>query len=310
MFLSGSTYVTYEDGSRADIATGVYNHHIAVVDVGKTNIAPFDCKWNMTALFEGMSSGYLASASTMGGAKPAGGMGGGGKAHGRVANSDPMKKAGGSDGFQSLLKRQIGLPGSPVSQIFGSGDDGSAQNFYSIDPSFKSGYYIGKKDIILHTSELINYKNTTQKVYITADVEYIPGKPEGWSDAVMGAVSAVGCMPFGYCKFSIRKLSGKRRKSYRPQILLLIRSTSLFLTLTTLPCPENLQYSGTCSRRRHQCCSQTQWKAGLQLQGYLWRRKGNCVCRRGEMGNNSGIRGMPSAYRLESWRSATCRGYL
>jgi hypothetical protein len=204
MFLSGSTYATYEDGSRADISTGVYNHHIAVVDVGKTNIAPFDCKWNMTALLEGMASGYLASAATMGGAKPAGGMGHG-KGRRRVTNN-PMKRSSGSYGVQSLAKRQIGLPGTPVSQIFGSGDDGSAQSYFSMDPSLKAGYYIGKNDFILHTSELINYINTSQKVYITADVEYIPGKPKGWSDAVMGAVSAVGCMPFGYCKCQLVNL--------------------------------------------------------------------------------------------------------
>jgi hypothetical protein len=193
MFLSGSTYVTYEDGSRADISTGVYNHHIAVVDVGKTNIAPFDCKWNMTGLLHDMSTGYLASASTMGGAGKSGGM-----SHGRVI-SPPKKRDGEIPGFNKLYKRQIGLPGSPVSQIFGSGDDGSAQTFFPVDQNFKAGYYIGKKDIIFHTSELINYKNTTQTIYLTADVEYVPGKPEGWSDAVMGAVSAVGCIPFGYC---------------------------------------------------------------------------------------------------------------
>jgi hypothetical protein len=180
MFLSGSTYVTYEDGSRADVATGVYNHHIAVVDVGKTNILPFDCKWNMTAIMEGVGSGFLATGATMGGAK----------GHEAVAKH----------ALSRLSKRQIGLPGSPVSQIFGSGDDGSALNYFANEGNFKAGYYIGKNDIMLHTTEVINYKNTSQTIYLTADVEYVPGRPSGWSDAVMGAVSAVGCMPFGYCQ--------------------------------------------------------------------------------------------------------------
>ena len=35
MFLTGATYLMNVDGSRADVATGVYNHYVAVMDIGK-----------------------------------------------------------------------------------------------------------------------------------------------------------------------------------------------------------------------------------------------------------------------------------
>jgi hypothetical protein len=157
MFLSGATYLTYENESRADVATGVYNHHVAIFDLGKTAKAPLRCGFN------GL-----------------GGLGGlfGGKGKG-------------------VTKRQVAnMPG--MTQLFGSGDDGLKQSYFSKDSNLKTGFYIGKNDKLMHTSEFVNYKKEPQTVWMTADVEFIPGKPSNYLDAMMGAASATGCLGVGY----------------------------------------------------------------------------------------------------------------
>lgn len=142
MFLSGATYLTYENESRADVATGVYNHHVAIFDRGKTAPAPLRC------------------------------------------------------GF-GLQRRQVAnMPG--MTQLFGSGDDGLTQSYHSEDASLKTGFYIGKSESLFHTSEFINYRKEPQTVYMTAEVEFIPGRPSDYLDAMMGAASATGCLGVGY----------------------------------------------------------------------------------------------------------------
>jgi hypothetical protein len=162
MFLSGATYLTYENESRADVATGVYNHHVAIFDRGKTAKAPLRCSFT--------------------------GFGGLGKGKGK-----------------GLAKRQVAnMPG--MTQLFGSGDDGLKQSYFSKDSNLKTGFYIGKSDMLFHTSEFVNYHKEPQTVYMTADVEFIPGKPAGYLDAMMGAASATGCMGVGYSKAYIQVL--------------------------------------------------------------------------------------------------------
>jgi hypothetical protein len=149
MFLSGATYLTYENESRADVATGVYNHHVAIFDMGKTAKAPLRC-----------------------------GFGGFGKGKG-------------------LKKRQVAnMPG--MTQLFGSGDDGLTQSYFSKDSNLKTGFYISKSDRLMHTSEFVNYRKEPQTVYMTADVEFVPGRPSNYLDAMMGAASATGCLGVGY----------------------------------------------------------------------------------------------------------------
>jgi hypothetical protein len=162
MFLSGATYLTYENESRADVATGVYNHHIAIFDMGKTAKAPLRCGF-----------------SGVGGLGGLGGFGKGGK------------------GGKGLNKRQVAnMPG--MTQLFGSGDDGLKQSYFSKDAGLKTGFYIGKSDRLMHTSEFVNYRKEPQTVYMTADVEFVPGRPADYLDAMMGAASATGCLGVGY----------------------------------------------------------------------------------------------------------------
>jgi hypothetical protein len=84
--------------------------------------------------------------------------------------------------------------------LFGSGDDGAPTDYFSQDASLKAGLYISKDVTVSHYTEIINYRNSSQVVYITAELEYVPGKPADYREASMGAMSATGCGAVGFCE--------------------------------------------------------------------------------------------------------------
>lgn len=65
----------------------------------------------------------------------------------------------------------------PFSPFTGRGEDGGPVNmlFTSEDGKFNSGFHLGKEDRILVQSDLVNYKNESQSIYLTLDYEYVPG---------------------------------------------------------------------------------------------------------------------------------------
>ncbi|KAE9962340.1 hypothetical protein BLS_000459 [Venturia inaequalis] len=159
MILSGSTFLTYENETVADIGSGVYNHHVFVGDIGKSSKNYFSCG-KRAALPNGVTS---------------------------VMPGMSAPKA-----VPSHVKRQF-PGGMPIAQIFGSGDDGGAIQYAVKGADNKIGFYVAPKDVIFSSSEFINYRKEEQKVYITFDLEFMKGKPEGWRDAAMGAMAATGC---------------------------------------------------------------------------------------------------------------------
>ena len=65
----------------------------------------------------------------------------------------------------------------PLSPFTGRGEDGGAvfMMFTSEDGKYNSGFHLGKNDNIVVQSDLVNYKNETQKVYLTYEYEYVEG---------------------------------------------------------------------------------------------------------------------------------------
>jgi hypothetical protein len=65
----------------------------------------------------------------------------------------------------------------PFAPFTGRGEDGGAVNmvYTSDDGRYNSGFHLGKDDTILVQSDLVNYKNETQDVYLTFDYEYVEG---------------------------------------------------------------------------------------------------------------------------------------
>jgi hypothetical protein len=84
-------------------------------------------------------------------------------------------------------------PMIPIAPFAVQGEDNgdSAILYTTQDGSFDSGFYVGRNDKFLLNSDLVNYNADTKKVYITMDVEYMPGRVG--QDAFPNLLSVVGC---------------------------------------------------------------------------------------------------------------------
>lgn len=167
----------YKDGRQADVANGVYTHHIILADLsGKMQVVP-------PVMPPRCQSGSMISSvppmSGMGG-KPAGGSG-------SPATSAP---AGGMAAGMPHNKRQIGM-----SVFVGGGGSMGSGNPFSARPGseVKSGYWIGKGGRMQLTSEIVNYDPVEKELYLTLDIEWSPSKAEDMLDVGMGALSADSC---------------------------------------------------------------------------------------------------------------------
>jgi hypothetical protein len=230
MFLYGSTYLTFENGSMADIAAGVYNHHVAVGASGISTVMPFSCTFEKAKTT--VTEGSNASAGPRGPVKqnqpffdPS-----------AILDQNPEL----AKYLESLMQGSSGKINGGL--LFGSGDDGAPIDYASRDPSLKTGLYIGKKAVVSHYTEVINYRNFSQVVYITAEVEYIPGRPKDFHDASMGAMSATGCGGVGFCKSErshllILTVLQSRRKIPNiqlPHLRTRLRKQAIFTTFTLI----------------------------------------------------------------------------
>jgi hypothetical protein len=121
------------NGSRAGLSSGLYTHHITVLDWGKQNLP-----W------------YLCDAKTGYGAQ-----------------------------------KEVGF--------MISGVDEAPNYFTAPDGVMKSGYFIGKEQTsFFMAAELINYRDTNTTAYITAEVEYIEGMTDEYSDTSVSLLSVTG----------------------------------------------------------------------------------------------------------------------
>jgi hypothetical protein len=78
--------------------------------------------------------------------------------------------------------------------IGGGGSVGSGNPFSPRPGSaIKSGYWIGKGGKMYLTSEIVNYDTVEKQIYLTIDIEWVPGKEAGMYDVGMGALSSDRC---------------------------------------------------------------------------------------------------------------------
>ena len=68
----------------------------------------------------------------------------------------------------------------PVTTVFGGATEDSVVKYTSNDGRFKSGFYIGKNDKIQSQIDVVNYLDKERTVYTVSEVEYLPGKPDGY----------------------------------------------------------------------------------------------------------------------------------
>lgn len=197
--------LAYADGKPADVASGVYSHHIIMTQFGRKQlmmpIQPPACMFsNLGSFFGSGSKGNMGGIGGMMNApapndapKTAGGHShtkrqGKGKGKGSTTKgATPKSSSGGlSSFFESLI---------PAVSVFvgGGGSAGSGSAFAAKGSDVKSGVYIGKSDTFQFSSEIVNYDPREKDIYISLDFEWVPGTIPGLLDVGMGALSAVDC---------------------------------------------------------------------------------------------------------------------
>jgi hypothetical protein len=71
-------------------------------------------------------------------------------------------------------------------------DNGDSAIIYTADNgTFDSGFYIGPNDQFLLNSDLVNYNDDAKNVFVTMDIEFVPGKVG--LEAFPNLLSVVGC---------------------------------------------------------------------------------------------------------------------
>ena len=168
----------YKDGKQADVANGVYTHHIILADLsGKMQLGmpvnPPKC----------------ANGAVISPIPPMGGMGP--KASGGATTPAAKPAAGGMAAMShGHSRRQIGM-----SVFVGGGGSMGSGNPFSARPGspVKSGYWIGKGGRMQLTSEIVNYDPVEKELYLTIDMEWTPGKASDMLDVGMGALAADAC---------------------------------------------------------------------------------------------------------------------
>jgi hypothetical protein len=175
----------FKDGKQADVADGVYIHHIIIADfAGKSQLMP------PVQAPTCPGGGVISAIPPMGGMGP--------KAAG---STTPTKGTSGSmtgmshghskrEFINMKSKRQFGM-----SVFIGGGGSVGSGNPFAPRPgsNIKSGYWIGKGGNMQLTSELVNYDAKEKEIYLTLDVEWVPGKDPNMLDVGMGAISADKC---------------------------------------------------------------------------------------------------------------------
>jgi hypothetical protein len=65
----------------------------------------------------------------------------------------------------------------PLSPFTGRGEDGGPVSmlFTSTGGKYNSGFHLGRNDIVMVQTDLVNYANKSQDVYLTYDYEYVDG---------------------------------------------------------------------------------------------------------------------------------------
>jgi hypothetical protein len=163
--LAGKADVVFENGTRADIANGVYLHHVVSSLAGKPTT-----QWVSTC-----PAGQTPDLTKLLGA--AGG------------SLDKLLPAGTDGSKIDLSKLDLAKLRGGAGFVGGAVDEFT--DYYTTpDGKFPSGYYIPTGIKATMSGEIINYLKEPQQVYIQFDMEYLPGRVG--TEAVKAAVSVEG----------------------------------------------------------------------------------------------------------------------
>lgn len=105
-------------------------------------------------------------------------------------------------------------PSTSLMSVFLAGATEIGEMTFAAAPgsSLKSGYYLGKNRQLINMIDVVNYNNAERTVYVQGEIEYLPGKQEGYHDARQESVDPGMCggqngafihAPKGQTKFSV-----------------------------------------------------------------------------------------------------------
>jgi Fe-S cluster biogenesis protein NfuA len=194
MVLQARADITDKDGKKLSLSDQVYTHHIVVTDMDRSfNMAPFTPGRGSCSSGRGGMPG-LGGFGMMGSPK---GSNPTSQGHGTHQKRSPQR-SGGFGGLSGAMK---------FSMFIAKGNEGDASIFAPLNSSspVKSGYWIGKNDVILGMGEVINYKTVPRQVYLTIDYEYIPvngARPAEYLDVSFGTVMVEQCGSINLRMFS------------------------------------------------------------------------------------------------------------
>jgi hypothetical protein len=100
----------------------------------------------------------------------------------------------------------------PVSVFMAGATEVGEMTFAATSGDVKSGYYLPKNRRMLNMIDVVNYNNVERNVYVSAEIEYLPGKAPGYLEArqeridpgMCGGESGIAIHPpRGVQKFSV-----------------------------------------------------------------------------------------------------------
>lgn len=149
--------------------------------------------------------------------------------------------------------------------------------FAATQGNVKSGYYLKKDRKIVNIIDVINYNNVERTVYVSAEMEYIPGKAAGYLDSRQERVDPGLCggpsgasihPPKGVSKFSISSSNViVARDGYIVNMRGHVHGKSFCCVITST---NHLIHP---LRRWPERCPSSEWQRGLQLTSDLWWRR-------------------------------------
>jgi hypothetical protein len=71
---------------------------------------------------------------------------------------------------------------APMSVFMAGATEVGNMTFAAESETIKTGYYLSKGRNMLNMLDVVNYNNVEKTVYITGEIEYLPGKVDGYID--------------------------------------------------------------------------------------------------------------------------------
>jgi hypothetical protein len=189
MVLWAQADLAAKDGSKVDIGSGVYSHHILMSSIGHAQVRPIV---QPPACGNGKKPGSGFESLLGVGMNGMHGGGMSGKAgHGQTKHKRQIPKGIDPASIAKFM---------PKSSVFiGQGDEGSPMTFVDPSKSIKSGFYLGgggKDEAMVLLAEAINYNKISTEVYVKMEYEYIPNMsaaPKDYYDVGLAAINVSPC---------------------------------------------------------------------------------------------------------------------